>query len=398
MGRTDAIYARPPPPSLTTRPSLVAAGATLPNTPARRGPRNLITDVPGLKVGQAQDVAARTGTTVILPDEAAVVAAEVGGGGPATRETDATQPWNLVHAFDAVVLSGGSVYGLAAADGVIDWLNARHRGFGMSPDPNVPRSPVVPSAALYDLANGGRKDWGVAPPYRALGLAAMDTLGDTFALGTAGAGYGAMAGGLKGGLGSASIVTGDGITVGALVAVNSAGSVVGAGTARASGRRPSRSGDEFGGLGTAGLRGIPDDWGRSKRNPAARKNTTLAVVAADVKLTSDEARRIAIMAQDGMGRAIRPSHSPFDGDIVFAMSTGRREPPNPGVYHRRAHRGPGRRHPGSRHRPGRLPGHPLARNRHADLEDELRASSGSPPPRSLAWGEGETSAPSRRGV
>jgi len=316
---------------LTAGPSLAAAQPSLPSAPARPGPRNLITDVPGLRVGQAQDVAARTGTTVILPDEAAVVAAEVGGGGPATRETDATQPWNLVHAFDAVVLSGGSVYGLAAADGVIDWLNARHRGFGMSPDPNVPRSPVVPSAALYDLANGGRKDWGLAPPYRALGLAAMDTLADAFALGTAGAGYGAMAGGLKGGLGSASIVAGDGITVGAIVAVNSAGSVVGA-DGKTFWAAPFEIDGEFGGLGTAGLRGIPDDWSRGRRNPSARRNTTLAVVATDVKLTSDEARRVAIMAQDGMGRAIRPSHSPFDGDIVFAMSTGRREPPEPRVF------------------------------------------------------------------
>ena len=319
-------------------PSLAgAAGPASPPSPlagvppAHPGARNLITDVPGLKVGQAQDAAARTGTTAILPDQAAVVATEAGGGGPATRETDATQPQNLVHAFDAVVLSGGSVYGLAAADGVVDWLGSRHRGFGMSPNPDAPRSPVVPAAALYDLANGGRKDWGLQPPYRALGLAAMDAVGLDFALGTAGAGYGAMAGGLKGGLGSASIVTGDGITVGALVAVNSAGSVVG-GDGKSFWAAPFEIGDEFGGLGSAGLRGAPDDWGRAKRNPSARKNTTLAVVATDVKLTSDEAKRVAIMAQDGMGRAIRPSHTPFDGDIVFAMSTGLRDAPEPRAF------------------------------------------------------------------
>ncbi len=329
------------------RRSFVAAGAVLASSPAfaaepaasappaatipRPGPRNLITDVPGLKVGQAVDIAARTGTTVIVPDEAAVVVADVSGGGPATRETDATNPQNLVHAFDAVVLSGGSVYGLAAADGVVAWLGARHRGFGMSPDPATPRSPVVPAAALYDLANGGRKDWGLEPPYRALGLRAMDALDDNFALGTAGAGYGATAGGLKGGLGSASIVTADGITVGALVAVNSAGSVVGT-DGKTFWAAPFEIGDEFGGLGAAGLRGVPDDWTRSKPNPSARKNTTLAVVATDVKLTSDEARRVAIMAQDGMGRALRPSHTPFDGDVVFAMSTGRREAAEPRAF------------------------------------------------------------------
>jgi L-aminopeptidase/D-esterase-like protein len=315
-------------------PSLVLAqpGPLLAGGPgARPGLLNLITDVPGLKVGQAEDTEARTGTTVVLPDVAAVVAAEVGGGGPATRETDATAPQNLVHAFDAVVLSGGSVYGLAAADGVAAWLGARNRGFGMAPDPHVPRSPVVPAAALYDLANGGRKDWGETPPYRALGLKAMDALGETFALGTAGAGYGAMAGALKGGLGSASIVTADGISVGALVAVNSAGSVVGA-DGRTFWAAPFEIDKEFGGLGAAGLRGLPDDWSRGKRNLSARKNTTLAVVATDVTLTSDEARRVAIMAQDGMGRAIRPSHTPFDGDVVFAMSTGRRDPAEPRAF------------------------------------------------------------------
>jgi L-aminopeptidase/D-esterase-like protein len=298
---------------------------------ARPGARNLITDVPGLKVGSAEDAEVRTGATVIVPDQAAVVASEVGGGGPATRETDATAPQNLVHAFDAVVLSGGSVYGLATADGVVAWLGARHRGYGLSKDPSTPLSPVVPAAALYDLANGGRKDWGLRPPYRALGLKAMDTLGEDFALGTAGAGYGAMAGGLKGGLGSASIVTTDGATVGALVAVNSAGSVVGS-DGRTFWASPYELGDEFGGLGTAGLRGAPDDWGRPRPNPSARKNTTLSVVATDVTLTSDEAKRVAIMAQDGMARAIRPAHSPFDGDVVFAISTGKREAAEPRAF------------------------------------------------------------------
>ncbi|HSZ53816.1 MAG TPA: P1 family peptidase [Caulobacteraceae bacterium] len=295
---------------------------------ARPGPRNLITDVAGLKVGQAQDAAVRTGTTVILPDEAAVVAADVRGGGPATRETDATEPQNLVHAFDAVVLSGGSVYGLAAADGVVAWLGAHGRGYGLSPKPGTPKSPVIPSAALYDLANGGNKNWGLRPPYWDLGLAAAQAVSDRFDLGTAGAGYGAMAGSLKGGIGSASIVTADGFTVGALVAVNSAGSVVAPGT-KQFWAAPFEIGREFGGLGTSQLHAGPDDWGRPKPHPGARENTTLAVVATDAKLTSDEAKRMAIMAQDGMARAIRPSHSPFDGDIVFAMATGKVDVPEP---------------------------------------------------------------------
>lgn len=172
------------------------------------GPRNLITDVPGLKVGQAQDVRVRTGVTVILPDARAVAACDVRGGAPGTRETDALAPENLVDAVDAVVLSGGSVYGLGAADGVVAWLGARGRGYGMVA--GVPKSPVAPAAILFDMANGGDKAWGEDPPHRALGKAAVAAADADFALGTAGAGFGAMAGGLKGGTGSASVVSADG--------------------------------------------------------------------------------------------------------------------------------------------------------------------------------------------
>jgi L-aminopeptidase/D-esterase-like protein len=315
----------------TVAAAAAAPAPSFPASPARPGPRNLITDVAGLSVGNAEDASVRTGTTVILPDKAAVVAADVRGGGPATRETDATELQNLVHAFDAVVLSGGSVYGLAAAGGVVAWLGAHHRGFGLSPNPDAPRAPVVPAAALYDLANGGRKDWGLEPPYRLLGQRALEAAGDTFALGTAGAGYGAMAGGLKGGLGSASIVTGDGFTVGALVAVNSAGSTVGA-DGKTFWAAPFEIGGEFGGLGPGGLRGIADEWGRYRPHPSPRENTTLAVVATDATLTPDEAKRVAIMAQDGLARAIRPAHTPFDGDVVFAISTGRRDVAEPRAF------------------------------------------------------------------
>src|SRR5471032_2383168 len=195
-------------------------------TVAGPGPLNLITDVPGLLVGQAMDAAARTGVTVILTDERAVCAVDVRGGGPGTRETDILAAETLVEAVDAVVLSGGSVYGLAAADGVAAWLGARGRGFGLVERPGVPKSPIVPAAILYDLANGGDKAWGLEPPYRVLGIAAVEAAGRRFALGSVGAGAGATAGALKGGLGSASVVSADGYSVGALAAVNSFGAVV----------------------------------------------------------------------------------------------------------------------------------------------------------------------------
>lgn len=292
------------------------------------GPRNLITDVPGLKVGQADDRAVRTGVTVIVPDAPAVCAADVRGGGPGTRETDALAPENLVDAVDAVVLAGGSVYGLAAADGVTAWLGARGRGYGMAE--GVPRSPIVPAAVLFDMANGGDKAWGEDPPHRALGRRAIETAGLDFALGTAGAGYGAIAGGLKGGTGSASVVTHDGYTVGAVVCVNSWGSVIAPG-GRAFWAAPYELGGEFGGLGASGLRAGPDEWGSAKR-PAETRNTTIACVATDAILTPAQARRVAVMAQDGFARAIRPVHAPFDGDVVFAISTGLRPLADPPAY------------------------------------------------------------------
>lgn len=295
---------------------------------ARPGSRNLITDVPGLLVGQAQDAAVRTGVTVILPDDRAVCACDVRGGGPGTRETDALAPENLVDAVDAVVLSGGSVYGLAAADGVTAWLGANGRGFGLVDLPGVPRSPVVPGAILFDLANGGDKGWALEPPYRRLGVAAAEAAAADFELGTAGAGYGAMAGRLKGGLGSASIVTHDGLTVGAIVAVNSFGSVVG-GDGRTFWASPYELDQEFGGF-KGDLAAAPDDWDLAKAAPATRAHTTIATVATDAALTPAQARRVALMAQNGLTRAIRPIHTPFDGDVVFALSTGRRpldEPP-----------------------------------------------------------------------
>lgn len=286
------------------------------------GPRNRITDVAGLKVGQAEDAAARTGVTVILPEGRALCGCDVRGGAPGTRETDALAPENLVEAVDAVVLSGGSVYGLGAADGVAAWLGARGRGYAVSPDPAIPPSPVVPTAILFDMINGGRKAWDEDPPYRALGRTAAAAASADFALGTAGAGYGAMAGSLKGGLGSASVVTADGFTVGAIVAVNSWGSVTAPG-GRTFWATPFELNGEFGGLGSAGLAAGPDEWGLAKQ-PTSASNTTIACVAIDANLTPAQAKRLAVMAQDGLPRAIRPVHAPFDGDVVFALATGER--------------------------------------------------------------------------
>jgi L-aminopeptidase/D-esterase-like protein len=298
---------------------------------ARPGPRNLITDVPGLTVGQATDPKARTGVTVILPDARAVCAVDVRGGAPGTRETDALAPECLVGAVDAVVLAGGSVYGLAAADGVAAWLGARGRGFGLVTAPGVPRSPVVPAAILYDLANGGDKDWSEAPPYRALGMAAVSAAAADFNLGSHGAGAGARAGRLKGGIGSASVVSSDGYTVGAVVAVNSFGSVVAPG-GRAFWAAPYEIGGEFGGVSLAASSVDSEDWGLAKREATPGGNTTIACIATDAALSSGDARRVAIMAQDGLARAIRPIHSPFDGDVVFALSTGVRPLAEPAPF------------------------------------------------------------------
>lgn len=288
------------------------------------GPLNLITDVPGLKVGQAMDGKVRTGVTVILPDQPAVCAVDARGGGPASRETDALKGENLVQTADAIVLSGGSVYGLASADAVTVWLGAHDRGFQMMPMAGVPRSPIVPTACLYDLANGGDKQWGDSPPYRALAIKALEAAGDRFALGTAGAGAGAGSGGLKGGTGSASVVTADGMTVGAIVAVNSMGSAVEPGS-KHFWAAPFEMGKEFGGLGAGDAHARPDDWAEELLKARPRANTTIACVATDVTLTREELQRIAIMAQDGLPRALRPIHTPFDGDLVFALSTGKRE-------------------------------------------------------------------------
>ena len=290
----------------------------------RRGPRNLITDVAGLLVGQATDARLKSGVTVVLGEAPMVASVAVQGGAPGTRETDLLDPANFVEAVHAVALAGGSAFGLEAASGVVQWLAERGRGLEVGSR----RVPIVPAAILYDLENGGEKDWleGARDggegtlPYRALARQACEAAGADFALGTAGAGYGARAGRLKGGLGSASLVDDAGLQVGALVAVNSRGSVT-LGEQPQFWAWPLELGAEFGGLPppAAGVPAEPPTRGPGRVGEA----TTLAVVATNATLTKAEAARVAIMAQDGLARAIRPLHTPFDGDTVFALATGR---------------------------------------------------------------------------
>ena len=280
----------------------------------RPGARNLITDVTGLVVGNAQDEALKSGVTVLTADCPFTAGVHVMGGAPGTRETDLLAPDKLVQQVDALVLSGGSAFGLDAASGVADALRSAGRGFAVG-DQLVP---IVPGAILFDLLNGGDKSWS-ENPYRALGAEALGKAAADFGIGSEGAGTGATTASLKGGLGSASAVLADGTTVGALVAVNAVGSAT-------IGDGPSfwacdfEMGSEFGGL--ARTRQDPADLPHLKTHP--REATTIAIVATDAEFCKAECTRMAVSAHDGMARAIVPSHTPFDGDLVFACSLGNR--------------------------------------------------------------------------
>ena len=290
----------------------------------RPGASNLITDITGLTAGHATDESACSGATVLICDEGWTAGVDVRGGGPGTRETDALAPENLVGLVHAIVFAGGSVFGLAAADGVTALLSTKDIGLHLRP--NTPAIPIVPAAVLHDLSNDGAKDWGVSPPYRELGIEAARVAGVEFALGAIGAGRGAMAGLIKGGIGSCSIEIGDGLIVGALVALNSVGSVL-----MPDGRTywawALELNDEFGGNGPP-LR--PMDAGDPAPDESrlrvigrlqAGVNTTLGVVASNADLTVSECKRVAMMAQDGIARAVRPAHTPFDGDTIFAVAS-----------------------------------------------------------------------------
>jgi L-aminopeptidase/D-esterase-like protein len=299
---------------------------------AAAGVRNLITDVTGILVGQAEDHPGITGTTVVLAEQPAVASVDVRGGAPGTRETELLAADTLVDRIDAVVLSGGSAFGLDAAGGVMGWLAAAGRGFPVGSATRSPeiRVPIVPAAILFDLPFPGRQMWTSEPPYRELGRRAVAAAAKDFALGNAGAGLGARAGSLKGGIGSASLVLADGATVGAVVAVNCWGSTV----------RPDCGRFWAAGLALAGeidpqpaaTDGAfdPEDLSQT-RTAVAGGATTIAVVATDMALDKPGCRRLAIMAQDGLARAIRPIHTPFDGDSVFALATGTGRPVDAGA-------------------------------------------------------------------
>lgn len=283
--------------------------------------KNLITDVPGLAVGQFEDKGIASGVTVVVFDQPAVAAMDVRGGGPGTREGALLDPANTVERIDAIALAGGSAFGLDAAGGVQSWLREQGRGLNI----RGALIPIVPGAIIFDLLNGGDKNWGRFAPYREWGYEAARRASHDVALGSAGAGLGATIAGLKGGVGSASAVTPGGIRVGALAVVNAAGSVTIGDTAHFW-AAPLEEKGEFGGLGLP-PRFAPDmHVPHTKGSIAAREaeNTTLAVVATDAALTKIQAKRLAMMAQTGFARAIYPVHAPLDGDVVFAASVGDR--------------------------------------------------------------------------
>ncbi|MEJ2431641.1 MAG: P1 family peptidase [Pseudolabrys sp.] len=286
--------------------------------------RNLITDIAGIRVGHAGDDALGSGSTAVIFDAPVAASVDVRGGGPGTRETALLDPAQTVEGIDAIVLSGGSAFGLDAASGVQAWLREQGRGFAV----REARVPIVPGAILFDLLSGGNKDWGRYPPYREFGYQAAESADMDFALGSVGAGLGATTVNLKGGIGSASAVTNEGLTVGALVAANAAGGVT-IGDGPHFWAAPFEHGDEFGG------RGWPEAFPpealafRSKGAPGA--NTTLAVVATDARLSKAQCKRLAVMAQTGLSRAIYPVHTPLDGDVVFAAGVGQKPLPDP-VY------------------------------------------------------------------
>jgi L-aminopeptidase/D-esterase-like protein len=291
----------------------------------RPGPKNLITDIAGLTVGHATDEKVCTGVTVVRCGHGWTAAVDVRGGGPGSRETEALAPENLVGRAHCIVLAGGSVFGLAAADGVTTALSVQ--GIGLQMRGGSPAIPIVPAAVLHDLANRGDKNWGLHPPYHDLGILAVRAAAATFELGAVGAGRGARAGLRDGGIGSTSLNLGDDLTVGALAAVNSVGSaLMPDGTTYWA--WPFELLQEFGGRGPPSqMMDLSDPAPDESRLMAIGRlqpgvNTTLAVIACNAELTTAECKRVAMMAQDGIARAVRPAHTPFDGDTVFAVASG----------------------------------------------------------------------------
>lgn len=284
------------------------------------GAKNTITDIAGLKVGNAQDDRLKSGVTVLLCDEPVTASVAVLGGGPGTRDTELLSPENSVEAVDAIVLSGGSAFGLDAPSGVQAKLREMGRGYEVGPV----KVPIVPGAILFDLINGGNKDWGKHSPYRDLGWQATENASSRFETGTAGAGTGALVAGLKGGLGTASLKLENGITVAALVAVNALGSPV-IGNTKHFHAALFEQGNEFGGHGMPSP--VPKESSelniKFRDQASAVSSTTIGIVATDAKLTKAQAKRLAIAAHDGIGRALWPAHTPMDGDLVFSLASGK---------------------------------------------------------------------------
>ena len=277
---------------------------------------NTITDVQGILIGQAHDARIATGVTVAIFDRPAFASVAILGGAPGVRDTALLEPEMTVEAVDAIVLSGGSAFGLDAAGGVMAVLAEQGRGHRV----RSVTVPIVPQAILFDLLNGGDKNWGRNPPYFNLGCQAAELASATVALGTVGAGFGATTANLKGGIGSASTVTPSGFTVGAIVAVNAVGTAT-------IGDGPHFWAGAYENAGEFGSKGWPSPLPpnalvhRLKGGP--QENTTIAIIATDAILTKSQAKRVALAAHDGLAHALRPAHTPFDGDIVFAASTGR---------------------------------------------------------------------------
>ncbi|MHB8268244.1 P1 family peptidase [Bradyrhizobium sp.] len=281
--------------------------------------KNLLTDIAGVRVGHADDAALASGVTAVVFDQPAVAAIDVRGGGPGIREGAVLDLANTVDRIHGISLGGGSAFGLEAGGGVQAWLAELGRGFQI----REAVIPIVPGAIVFDLLNGGDKKWGRFAPYRELGYAAAAAASHDFALGSAGAGFGATTANFKGGLGSASAVTPDGVRVAALAVVNAVGSVT-VGDGPWFWAAPFETGGEFGG------RGLPPSFTpemlamRLKGADAATaaENTTLAVVVTDAILTKPQAKRLAMIAQTGFARAIYPVHAPLDGDVLFTAATG----------------------------------------------------------------------------
>ena len=283
----------------------------------RTGPRNSITDVPGITVGNAEDHHLTTGATVVVPEEAALCAVDHRGGAIGARDTIGLQPGSVGGWVHAICLSGGSAFGLDAPGGVMHALRAEGKGFAFG----GAQVPIVPGAIIFDLMTGDNREWD-QPPWWDLGAQAYAAASADFALGNAGAGMGATALNLKGGLGTASYQSDDCI-VGALAVANPVGGVVIPGTDTFWAWMDEQAG-EFGGQTPPARR--PEAL--VAKPPVSPSNTTLVVVATDAVLDRDNALRVAIMAQDGLVRAIRPIHTPFDGDTVFVISTGKRQLPD----------------------------------------------------------------------